>query len=413
MIKQIMKIKTTIAAVILTSVLATNSSRAATANDLESIRTELRAIRELLEKHGRQIDTLYRIADAEINIAERLKQVDERKGAREQEEAQDKRLTLERVWETSGSEFTSRAECSPTDRTFVVVAKDGSVRLHDMGGKALQKFRHGEERVKATAYSPDGTRLLAGTAGGKLLLWDLKTGTARVVGERPYQIDRVAWMGKTGRALVCSALGESIKGPEAGEMHDVAGDVFDVESGKSVWKFTGWQHLDYQNLMPAPNGEWVALFKILKERGVVLLDAQSGGISGRLLPDAGDGGLSVAVAPDSQIVAEGTAGTTGVYLWDVKRREVVRHLEGHQNWVVALAFSADGQRLISGAGDSTARVWNVKDGQELGRIRFLGNSTYVHSVGFSPDGKMVLAASDNGQLVIARTVAGGTTSKAP
>ena len=113
------------------------------------------------------------------------------------------------------------------------------------------------------------------------------------------------------------------------------------------------------------------------------------------------------------MIAEGTGGNTGVYLWDVKRREVLRHLEGHKNWVVALAFSADGQRLISGAGDSTARVWDVKTGKELGRIRFPGSSTYVHSVGFSADGKLVVAAAEHGELVIARLDTGGTTSEAP
>jgi WD40 repeat protein len=122
------------------------------------------------------------------------------------------------------------------------------------------------------------------------------------------------------------------------------------------------------------------------------------------------GGLSVAVAPDSQLVA---VGNPGVFLWDVKKKEMIRHLKGHDNWVVALAFSADSQRLISGAGDSTARVWEVATGKEVGRLRFPGSSTYVHSVGFSCDGKRVLAAAEGGHLIIARAPAmtGATESK--
>jgi WD40 repeat protein len=279
-----------------------------------------------------------------------------------------------------------------------VVTKGGGVRICAMDGQVVQKLRHGEERVTTVAHSPDGARLLAGTAAGKLLLWDLKSGVAREVGERSYAIDRVAWLGKTGRALVCSTHGEQIKGPQPGELHDVQGDAFDIEDGKALWSFAGWQHLDYQNLMAAPNGEWVAIFKIPKERGVYLLDARSGEIKARLVTDAGQG-LSVAVSPDSQMVA---MGNPGVYLWDVKEREILRHLEGHQNWVVVLAFSADGRRLISGSGDSTARVWDVASGVELGRVRFHGSSTYVHSVGFSCEGKLVLAAAEGGQLVVAR-----------
>jgi WD40 repeat protein len=373
----------------------------AEAGDLESIKSELRSIREQVEKQGRQIDALYRVVDDEMNIDERLKGVDERKAAREQEEAREKKLALERLWSSSEGGLTDRAECSPTEQSFAVVTQDGGVRICDFAGKVLRRLRYGEEQITSIAHSPGGNQLLAATASGKLMLWDLKAGTAREVTGRSYQIDRVAWLGKTGRALVCSKLGEGIKGPQPGELRDVEGDLIEVDSGKALWSFTGWQHLDYQNLMAAPNGEWLAVFKILKDRGVFLLDASSGQITGRLLTGA-DQGLSVAVSPDSQMVA---VGNPGVYLWDVKRREILRHLEGHQNWVVALAFSADGRLLVSGAGDSTARVWDVKSGAELGRIRFPGSSTYVHSVGFSCDDKRVLAAAGGGSLVVARVPA--------
>jgi WD40 repeat protein len=67
-----------------------------------------------------------------------------------------------------------------------------------------------------------------------------------------------------------------------------------------------------------------------------------------------------------------------------------------------LAFSPDSKRLISGGGDSTARIWDVQTGREIGRVRFEGESTYVNSVGFSPDGKLILAAAQNDVLVVAK-----------
>ena len=253
-------------------------------------------LQDQLDQQTKRLDRLYKA------IGPHLAELEERAATVEKQEQEDKALVMERVWESGGEEFTDRAECSPTDLSFAVLAKDGGVRI-------------------------------------------------------------------------C------------------------IENGKSLWQFTGWQHLDYQNLAAAPNSEWVAVLKILKGRGVYLLDARTGKTTASLLKDA-SGGLSVAVSPDSQQVA---IGNPGIYLWDVKRREILRHLEGHQNWVVALAFSADGRLLISGSGDSTARVWDVKNGTEVGRIRFPGGSTYVHSVGFSSDGKRVLAAAEGGQLIIART----------
>ena len=70
--------------------------------------------------------------------------------------------------------------------------------------------------------------------------------------------------------------------------------------------------------------------------------------------------------------------------------------------MVSLAFSSDGERLISGAGDSTARVWEVSTGKEIGRLRFNGESTYVNSVGLSPVGDRTFALTQSGQLVVAK-----------
>ena len=349
-------------------------------------------LQDQLDLQTKRLDRLYRA------LGPQLEEMEQQAAAFEKQQQEDKGLAMGRVWETRDDEFTDRAECSPTEQSFAAVAKDGSIRICDLNGRILRTLRHAEEAIRAVAYCPDGSRLLAGTQSGKVLLWELKSATGHEVTQRPYKIERVAWLGKTGRALVCGARGEAIKGPEPEELRNVQGDLFEIENGKPIWEFTGWQHLDYQNLMIAPNGEWVAVLKILKGRGAYLLDARTGSITANLLTDASQG-LSVAVSPDSQQVA---IGNPGIYVWNVNQRAILRHLEGHQNWVVALAFSPDGKRLVSGSGDSTARVWDVKNGTEVGRLRFPGSSTYVHSVGFSCDGKRVLAAAEGGQLIIAR-----------
>jgi WD40 repeat protein len=89
-------------------------------------------------------------------------------------------------------------------------------------------------------------------------------------------------------------------------------------------------------------------------------------------------------------------------LWDRGKQKQLRFIKAHHNWVTSLAFSPDCKQLISGGGDSTARIWDVARGKEIGRIRFEGESTYVNSVGFSSDGKLVLAAAENDTIVIAK-----------
>lgn len=62
--------------------------------------------------------------------------------------------------------------------------------------------------------------------------------------------------------------------------------------------------------------------------------------------------------------------------------------------MVSLDFSDDGRYLASGAGDSTARVYDLQNGKEIGMVRFPGSSTYVDAVDISSDGSLLLAAVD-------------------
>ena len=133
---------------------------------------------------------------------------------------------------------------------------------------------------------------------------------------------------------------------------------------------------------------------------------RSGAESGQVLQtcydqEHGSRPLSVGISPDGSILAVGYA-PNGIILWNVRTGDRRKLLQGHSNWVVSLAFSADNKRLISGAGDSTARIWDVESGKEVGRIRFPDESSYVEGVGLSPKADVAFAAA-RGRLVVAKT----------
>ena len=118
----------------------------------------------------------------------------------------------------------------------------------------------------------------------------------------------------------------------------------------------------------------------------------------------GSGPLSAGISPDGKLLAVGYA-PYDIILWNAQTGARQKLLKGHSNWVVSFAFSADGKRLISGAGDSTARIWDVESGKETGRVRFQGESSYVEGVGLSPKGDIVFAVV-RGMLVVAKGAAG-------
>src|SRR5207244_7599792 len=59
-------------------------------------------------------------------------------------------------------------------------------------------------------------------------------------------------------------------------------------------------------------------------------------------------------------------------------------LKGHSAPILTAAFSPDGQRIVTGSGDQTAKVWEAASGRPL--LTLKGHSAPIGAVVFSPDG---------------------------
>jgi WD40 repeat protein len=69
-------------------------------------------------------------------------------------------------------------------------------------------------------------------------------------------------------------------------------------------------------------------------------------------------------------------------------------LRGHTDYVLSLAVSGDGRRLVSGAMDETVRVWDAGTGRKVAVLR----GELVISVAISPDGRRLYIGSKAGTI---------------
>ncbi|KAF9056907.1 WD40-repeat-containing domain protein, partial [Rhodocollybia butyracea] len=101
---------------------------------------------------------------------------------------------------------------------------------------------------------------------------------------------------------------------------------------------------------------------------------------------------SVAFSPNGNRIVSGSADKT-VRVWDARTGDlIVGPFNGHTNNVRCVAFSCDGKNIVSGSFDKTVRVWDAQTGKIIG-APLTGHQGPVYLVCFSPNGKQIASAS--------------------
>ena len=77
-----------------------------------------------------------------------------------------------------------------------------------------------------------------------------------------------------------------------------------------------------------------------------------------------------------------------------------KQLRGHDDWINDVNGSPDGRLLVTASDDGTAKIWSTLGGPSLAVLR--GHHGGVNRALFSPQGDMVLTASDDGSVRVWR-----------
>ncbi|MFB2898482.1 NACHT domain-containing protein [Aerosakkonemataceae cyanobacterium BLCC-F50] len=98
--------------------------------------------------------------------------------------------------------------------------------------------------------------------------------------------------------------------------------------------------------------------------------------------------MAIAFSPDGQLLVTGDS-TGKVWLWRVADGQPLWTYFGHTQCVRSVAFSPDGVTIASCCLDETIKLWDAQTGQLLKTLQ--GHIGAVRAVAFSPDGTMIVS----------------------
>ena len=113
--------------------------------------------------------------------------------------------------------------------------------------------------------------------------------------------------------------------------------------------------------------------------------------------------MAVAFSPDAKRVLTGSVDKTAI-LWDAATGRQIRAFNGHRKEVFGVDYSPDGATVATASFDLTTILWDTETGKEKTTLR--GHREEVSCVAFSRDGRLLVTGSYENKGIV-WDVAGG------
>lgn len=278
-----------------------------------------------------------------------------------------------------------------TGQYWAIVSYSGDVRLYEAGGQVLYRsWRVENDWVNRIGISLDGQMIAGGTAG-RIHVWDVTSGELKWSSERDMSLGvpyRFAFS-PDGHLLAI--------GTDAGTYLCTVQETL----------LTALQQSD----LPQPVGTvaWRSDGTIIASgdvAGSIRMWSFQGEAFAQLLMtiDAHDGMVAeIAFSPDGDTLVSASWDGT-VKLWRVADGAHIETLVTHQNRVQRVAWSPDSSVIAYSVYKEANWLWDVEQHQH--RAALLGNKDSVRGLVFTPDSRQLVSGGDDGTMRVWDTATG-------
>ena len=271
------------------------------------------------------------------------------------------------------------------DNNIVATADMGrSIRLWNITTQALVATLDGSWTMD---FTPSGNQLVYRGPSQRIWVYDLASGQSKPLGD----VSQV-------RSLAVSPDGKRIA--VAGFDHRVT--VIETETGRVVHRMVGhdvpaWR-IDY-----SANGKRVASGDVMGN--LMIWDAETGNRLHSI--KAHENAIySMSFSKDSKSIATGSTDSK-VNLYRVEDAEPMGSLRGHYAEIVGVSFENNDQILVTAAIDGMVKRWDLSGDLNRDQLSHPGGT---FSVDFSPDGRALVSACQNGSVYLWNTTDGSLQS---
>jgi WD40 repeat protein len=274
---------------------------------------------------------------------------------------------------------------APDGLVFAAGFADGDVCLYSGDtGEALSCLKTGEGNAHSNSIlflhiSGDGSRVLSSSSDNRLVLWDISDSAA------PSLVSEITVEGL--RASAFSSAGDfALFGLADGrigywDLQSAEAEYFEESFGSAV------------NAL-ALNGDNSLALSGAQDGQSVLWDVAERVATGFYFnPDNDAPIISLTFSPDSTLAVVGDH-FSGITIYNLETQTLARTLQGHNESIRAISFSANGRSIYTVSWDRSIREWDLDSGREVNSYR--GHDGGVNTLSLSADNtRMVSGGFDN------------------